>query len=54
MRAAAYRHERSLFIFSVAFSIPLFIIAMVPPFMELVPLKVAEFLATPSAGRGIR
>jgi P-type Cu+ transporter len=50
MRAAAYRHERNLFIFSVAFSIPLLIIAMIPPFMELIPMKVSEFLASTVGG----
>ena len=50
MRAEAYRKERNLFIFSVALSVPLFIIAMVPPFMDLIPTKVAEFLASTVGG----
>ena len=44
-----------MFWFSVALSVPLFLIAMVPPFMELVPLAVSELARrAPSAARGTR
>ncbi|TLM85739.1 MAG: copper ion binding protein, partial [Actinobacteria bacterium] len=36
--ARAYQRELRMFWFSVAFSVPLLLIAMVPPFMETVPL----------------
>jgi len=49
-QAAAYKHDVRMFIFTLALSIPLFIIAMVPPFMDLVPLKVAEWLAATVGG----
>ena len=49
-RAKAYRAEVRMFWFSVALSVPLFIIAMVPPFMELVPLKLSELLASSVGG----
>ena len=49
-QAKAYKHEVFMFWFAVAFSVPLFIIAMVPPFMELVPLKVSELLASTVGG----
>ena len=37
-QAKAYKHELFMFWFAVAFSIPLLIIAMIPPFMDTVPL----------------
>jgi len=40
---AFYRHQRNLLVFSAALSVPLFVIAMVPPFMELVPMWVASW-----------
>ncbi len=40
---AYYRHQRNLLIFAASLSIPLFLIAMVPPFMELVPMWVASW-----------
>ena len=46
----AYKAEVRMFWFSVALSVPLFIIAMVPPFMELVPLKISELLASTVGG----
>ncbi len=50
MQAAAYRKEKRMFIFSLAFSIPLLLIAMIPPFMDTVPLRVSEWLATTVGG----
>ncbi|NTU71212.1 MAG: heavy metal translocating P-type ATPase, partial [Coriobacteriia bacterium] len=50
LRAKAYRGELAMFWFAVAMSVPLFLIAMVPPFMELVPLKLAELLADSVGG----
>ncbi len=44
-QAAAYKREVRMFIFSLALSLPLLILAMVPPFMDLVPLKISEWLA---------
>jgi len=49
-QAKAYAEEKRMFIFSLAFSVPLLIIAMVPPFMELVPLRIAEWLAATVGG----
>ncbi len=49
-QAKAYRHEKRMFIFSLAISIPLLLIAMVPPFMETVPLAVSEWLARTFGG----
>ena len=49
-QARAYAHEKRMFIFSVAISIPLLLIAMVPPFMETVPLAVSEWLAETFGG----
>jgi len=49
-QAEAYRHERFLFVFALAFSIPAFLISMVPPFMEMVPLWVANVLANTVGG----
>ena len=53
-QAKAYRHEKRMFIFSLAFSIPLLLIAMVPPFMDVVPLRSPSGSRTPSAARGTR
>ncbi len=49
-QAAAYKHDVRMFIFTVAMALPLLIIAMIPPFMDLVPLKVAEWLAATIGG----
>ena len=49
-QAAAYKDEVRMFAFSVALSVPLFIIAMVPPFMDLIPLKISEWLAVTVGG----
>ncbi|MDH4139134.1 MAG: heavy metal translocating P-type ATPase [Coriobacteriia bacterium] len=38
---AHYRHQQHLLVFSASLAIPLFFIAMVPPFMEAVPTWVA-------------
>lgn len=46
-----YAHQRNLLIFSAALSLPLFAIAMVPPFMESVPMWLAGlFGITSEAG----
>ena len=50
-RAAQQKHadrQRNLFIFSLVFSIPLLIIAMVPPFMMIVPEFVARLFGMTS------
>ncbi|MGV8083958.1 MAG: heavy metal translocating P-type ATPase [Coriobacteriia bacterium] len=44
-QAKAQRHGRNLLIFSAVFSIPLLLISMVPPFMELVPEWATRVLA---------
>ncbi len=49
-QARAYKAEVRMFAWSVGLSVPLFIIAMVPPFMELIPLKIAELLASTVGG----
>jgi len=49
-QAKAYASEKRMFIFSLALSIPLLLIAMVPPFMMMVPLRVAEWLAATVGG----
>jgi Cu+-exporting ATPase len=49
-QAKAYKHEVFMFWFAVAFSVPLLIVAMIPPFMELIPLKVSELLASTLGG----
>ncbi|HSK47705.1 MAG TPA: heavy metal translocating P-type ATPase [Coriobacteriia bacterium] len=46
----AYREEKRMFAWSIALSVPLFLIAMVPPFMEIVPLRIAEWLAATVGG----
>ncbi len=46
----AYAAEKRMFIFSVAISIPLLLIAMVPPFMDAIPLAIAEWLAKTVGG----
>ena len=50
VQAKAYEREVFLFWFSVAFSVPLVIIAMIPPFMTAVPMKVSELLANVFGG----
>ncbi len=49
-QAAAYAAEKRMFTFSLAVSVPLFLIAMVPPFMEQVPLAIATWLANTVGG----
>ena len=49
-QAAAYKAELRMFWFSVALSVPLFIVAMVPPFMDWIPLKLSELLANTAGG----
>ena len=49
-RARAYAHEKRRFGISVALSLPLLLVAMVPPFMMEVPLAVAEWLAATFGG----
>ena len=46
----AYQRELFMFWFSVALSLPLLVIAMVPPFMELVPMRISELLANTFGG----
>ncbi|HEY5541457.1 MAG TPA: heavy metal translocating P-type ATPase [Coriobacteriia bacterium] len=43
-QAKALKHERNLFIFSLCFAVPAFLISMVPPFMTIVPAAVAKML----------
>lgn len=45
---AFYVHQRNLLTFSAALSIPLFLIAMVPPFMEVVPMWIASLFGITS------
>ncbi len=46
-----YRHQRHLLVFAASFSVPLFLIAMVPPFKDAVPTWVAGlFGITSDAG----
>lgn len=40
----AYRHEKRMFAFALALSLPLLVVAMVPPFMESVPTALAGWL----------
>ncbi len=52
-RAEQERHlkaERGMFYFALAFAIPVFIISMVPPFMESVPTAVAGWLTSTFGG----
>ncbi len=49
-QAKAYAAEKRMFFFSLAISIPLLLIAMVPPFMEAVPMAIAEWLAKTLGG----
>ncbi|MBI5232616.1 MAG: copper-translocating P-type ATPase [Coriobacteriales bacterium] len=42
-QAKAMRRERNLFIFSLSLSIPALFVAMIPPFMEIIPMAVAEW-----------
>ncbi len=44
------RHDRRMFIFSLALSIPALLIAMVPPFMDAVPMAVADWLGATFGG----
>jgi Cu+-exporting ATPase len=49
-QAKAYRGEVRMFGFTVALAIPLLIIAMIPPFMTVVPLRLSELLASVFGG----
>ncbi|MDP2183582.1 MAG: heavy metal translocating P-type ATPase [Actinomycetota bacterium] len=49
-QAAHRSHERNLFLFSLVFSIPLFVLFMVPPFMMSWPLAAATWLAETFGG----
>ena len=46
----AYAAEKRMFAGAVALSLPLFVVAMVPPFMHGVPLALAEWLAATFGG----
>ncbi len=41
-QAKAAKHERNLFIFALVFSLPAFLVSMVPPFMTVIPAAVAK------------
>jgi Cu+-exporting ATPase len=45
-----WRHERRLFVLSLVLALPAFLIAMVPPFMTLVPTAIATWLANNVGG----
>lgn len=49
-QAKAYRDEKRMFIFALVFSLPLLVVAMVPPFMMTVPLALSEWLAANVGG----
>jgi len=49
-QAKALKHERNLFIFALALSIPAFLVSMVPPFMTVIPLWVANLLGNTVGG----
>ena len=49
-QAKAYKRELFMFWFSVGFSFPLLIVAMIPPFMDMIPLWLAELLAVVLGG----
>lgn len=49
-QAAAYAAEKRMFVFSLIFAIPVFLVAMVPPFMESVPMALAVWLANTVGG----
>jgi Cu+-exporting ATPase len=49
-QAKAYAEEKRMFGFSLVVSIPLLFIAMIPPFMDTVPLWLAEFFAETFGG----
>jgi P-type Cu+ transporter len=44
------RHQRNLLILSASLAIPAFIITMVPPFMDVIPVVVATWLANTFGG----
>ncbi len=44
------RHQRNLFILSASLAIPAFIFTMVPPFMDVIPVVVATWLANTFGG----
>ncbi len=44
------RRERNLFFFSLILSVPALFVAMIPPFMETIPLAVATWLANTVGG----
>jgi Cu+-exporting ATPase len=47
---AFQRHQQRLFVFSLIFAIPAFLISMVPPFMTAVPAGLAALLANTFGG----
>jgi Cu+-exporting ATPase len=49
-QAKALRRERNLFIFALLLSTPAFLVSMVPPFMETVPMAVSNWLASTIGG----
>jgi len=49
-QARRLRHERHMFLFSLALSLPALLIAMVPPFMHAVPMAVASWLTAAFGG----
>jgi Cu+-exporting ATPase len=44
------KHQQHLFIFALVFSLPAFLISMVPPFMTVVPAAVASWLGSMFGG----
>ncbi len=44
------RHQRNLFIMSALLAIPAFLVTMVPPFMDVIPVVVASWLANTFGG----
>ena len=49
-QAKALKHDRNLLIFSLALSIPVFLISMVPPIMTIVPEALAHWLSSAFGG----
>ena len=49
-QAKALKHDRNLLIFSLALSIPVFLISMVPPIMTIVPQAFAHWLSSAFGG----
>jgi Cu+-exporting ATPase len=44
------KHQQHLFVFALVFSLPAFLISMVPPFMTVVPAAVASWLGSTFGG----